>query len=47
MSASYDNPYGANRAPEPEPDESLRPATEDALEQGMPARQKTGKRSTV
>ena len=47
MSASYDNPYGASRAPEPEPEDAVRPVTEDAFEQGVPARQKSGQKSTA
>lgn len=47
MSASYDNPYGASRAPETEPEDAVRPVTEDAFEQGVPARQKSGQKSTA
>lgn len=48
MSASYDNPYVAGaRPPQPEAEEPVRPVTEDAFEQGVPAREKANQKANA
>ncbi|MEZ5925645.1 MAG: ABC transporter permease [Hyphomicrobiaceae bacterium] len=49
MSASYDNPYltGGSRPADSEPEEPVRPVTDDAFEQGVPARAKPGQKATT
>jgi cell division transport system permease protein len=47
MSASYDNRYAAPRSPEAELEEAVIPVTDDAFEQGVPARPGPGKKSTA
>jgi cell division transport system permease protein len=49
MSASYDNPYiaGGGRQPELEPEAPVTSVTEDAFEQGVPARAKPGQKTNA